>query len=72
MEQRVKHTACPKCRELGKDNHGDNLAIYPDGNQYCFSCGYVSNPSPLSKLKNSLQPVHTGTIRTYYLPVDVS
>jgi len=37
---RVKHIACPECKKLGKDNHGDNLAVYPDGGQFCFSCGY--------------------------------
>ena len=37
---RVTHEACPKCRELGKDKTGDNLAVYPDGGKFCFSCGY--------------------------------
>ena len=37
----IKLDKCPKCREQGKDRHGDNLAVYSDGS-YCFSCGYVS------------------------------
>ena len=33
-------SACPKCRELGRDRSGDNLVTYPDGGFHCFSCGY--------------------------------
>lgn len=36
----IKNTACPKCREEGKDRHGDNLATYSDGSSYCWSCGF--------------------------------
>ena len=36
----IKNTACPKCREDGKDKHGDNLATYSDGSSYCWSCGF--------------------------------
>ena len=31
---------CPKCRENGGDNSGDNLARYTDGGAYCFACGH--------------------------------
>lgn len=31
---------CPKCRQVGRDRSGDNLAIYADGHKYCYSCGY--------------------------------
>ena len=37
---RIKHVPCPKCREQGKDRSGDNLAMYPDGGGFCFSCGF--------------------------------
>jgi len=37
---KIQHVACPKCRQLGKDTAGDNLACYPDGGAFCFSCGY--------------------------------
>ena len=40
---KVRHTACPQCLENGRDRHGDNLAVYPDGGQFCFSCGYHVN-----------------------------
>ncbi len=36
----IKNAACPKCREEGKDKHGDNLATYSDGSSYCWSCGF--------------------------------
>lgn len=33
-------TFCPKCREEGKDKHGDNLYVYPDfGGANCFGSG---------------------------------
>lgn len=44
----VKNVPCPKCREVGKDRHGDNLGVFelPSGkfDATCWSCGhYVSN-----------------------------
>jgi len=41
---KVKHMPCPECRKQGKDRSGDNLAVYPDGGTFCFSCGH-STPS---------------------------
>lgn len=35
----MKRTACPKCREQGNDNEGDNLIDY-GSHQHCFACGY--------------------------------
>lgn len=37
----LRKTACPQCRDDGRDNHGDNLALYADGGAHCFSCGYT-------------------------------
>lgn len=37
----VRHEACSKCREEGRDRSGDNLAVYEDGSKHCFSCGYT-------------------------------
>lgn len=31
---------CPRCRAVGRDNRGDNLANYPDGSSHCFSCQF--------------------------------
>lgn len=43
MSQVVKQEACPRCRERGQDRRGDNLAVYADGGEHCFSCGYHRN-----------------------------
>lgn len=34
---------CPKCREAGADNSGDNLARYADGHAHCFACDHHEN-----------------------------
>lgn len=34
------YESCPKCRSNGRDNRGDNLAVYKDESVHCFSCGY--------------------------------
>jgi len=36
----VEHIACPACRSRGRDNAGDNLAIYSDGTAICYACDY--------------------------------
>lgn len=35
----VRHEPCDLCRARGKDNAGDNKAVYDDGHAYCFACG---------------------------------
>lgn len=32
---------CPKCREEGEDDSGDNLAIYGENDFYCYRCGHT-------------------------------
>ena len=41
----MKREQCPKCASIGKDRSQDNLAVYPDGSKYCFSCGYFVTSS---------------------------
>lgn len=41
MGNAVGKKACPRCRENGRDNHGDNLVVYDDGSSHCFSCNYT-------------------------------
>lgn len=36
----IGKTRCPSCAKLGKDKHSDNLILYSDGGEHCFSCGY--------------------------------
>ncbi len=40
LRQKKIKGPCPKCREAGRDRHGDNLITYPDGGYHCFSCGH--------------------------------
>ena len=40
----TRYQPCPKCRENGRDNRGDNLVSYSDGGAHCFSCGYHIHP----------------------------
>lgn len=65
MTRCVKHERCPQCAKLGKDKHGDNLAIYDDNSDYCFSCGYSThaNSTKVPQERGSKQPI--------YLPLDV-
>lgn len=39
----LHRTSCLKCREQGHDRAGDNLAIYSDGHEYCYKCGYIKS-----------------------------
>lgn len=39
MSQFSHYEPCPKCRAIGRDNRGDNFAVYRDGSKHCFSCG---------------------------------
>lgn len=38
----IKNTACPKCREVGEDRSGDNMANYSDGSSYCWKCQHFT------------------------------
>lgn len=68
------HKQCPRCARQGRDRHEDNLAVYPDGHTYCFSCGY-STPATESVaemadrvFKGNTHNLKLGTIS---LPSDV-
>lgn len=45
MGRFLKYEPCPKCRSIGRDNRGDNLAVYDNGS-HCFSCGFHRYNSP--------------------------
>lgn len=47
----VSREQCPSCATKGRDNSGDNLAVYDDGHKYCHACGeyyhgHTSQPQP--------------------------
>ncbi len=50
----VKKERCPSCAKLGKDNKGDNLAVYNDGHKWCFSCGYYVSGDVVYKIRAAL------------------
>jgi twinkle protein len=39
----LRREQCPRCKEEGHDNTGDNLAVYDDGHSYCYRCGHHNN-----------------------------
>ena len=53
MSHCIEHTQCPECVKLGKDRSGDNLAIYDDGSQYCFCCGFSRQANGMQKLRKA-------------------
>lgn len=68
MSYTIAKGKCPACAKYGKDRAGDNLAIYSDGHQFCFACGYYLPGDPLHSLKET--PV-TTTKTDFSLPDDV-
>lgn len=48
----IKHQQCPECAKIGNDNSKDNLAIYSDGGEHCFSCGYHIFGNKITAYKN--------------------
>ena len=52
---------CPKCRDMGNDNSGDNLAVYSDNHKYCFACQYL--------VKGDSTEMYTEQVRKEFTPV---
>ena len=69
MTHLLKHIQCPSCAALGRDVSKDNLGVYSDGHQYCFSCGYVVAGDRVSSYLLQSTPIEAHSI---YLPNDVS
>jgi hypothetical protein len=67
--QFLRHEACPRCRESGKDREGNNLGVYDDGHTHCFSCGHYT---PSDAVKNVERMVAANDVRVekkgIYLP----
>ena len=47
----VEKKQCPNCATLGKDNSKDNLAVYTDGHEWCFSCGIYKKGNNIKQLQ---------------------
>ena len=63
----LKQTQCPSCAKIGNDKSRNNLAIYSDGHEWCYRCGYYKGANGITKLVNSLQPIDNKGV---YLPSD--
>lgn len=48
----VRQERCPACAKQGKDRGANNLAVYSDGHEYCYSCGYYVSGSGISRFKS--------------------
>ena len=55
-------TACPKCREAGRDRSGDNLGVFENG-VYCFRCGYREKTKPSLSESVTKQPKEKQPIK---------
>ena len=73
----ISRDQCPRCKHNGRDNSRDNLAIYGDGHEYCYACGYYKPPiikKRLEKLIESGLPTITSNKPpdTVILPFDAT
>lgn len=69
----VKNIPCPKCRENGNDRSGDNLAVYSNGNSWCWSCHYFESSNlASSKLHHKGGKRRSNITRHVNLPEDAS
>lgn len=61
MSTVIAKEQCPQCASQGKDNSQDNLVIYGDGGQHCFSCGYHQKEEYMEETNKN-----TDLIQGYY------
>jgi len=52
MSKLLHTTRCPRCASRGGDRSGNNLAVYDDGHEYCYACGFVKKPSLVEQHKS--------------------
>lgn len=64
MSRFSHYEPCPKCREKGNDNRGDNLAVYHYGSKHCFSCSFHVFPKHYSPPEKEVE--HVSAV----LPID--
>ena len=61
---KIGQEPCPKCREMGNDNSGDNLVVYSDGHKYCFACQYF--------VQGDTEMEYTEPVRKEFTPINGS
>jgi hypothetical protein len=68
----VSKKRCPSCASKGKDTRKDNLAIYSDGHEFCFSCLYFVPGDKIQTIKQQLYSSQgTSAAEAVVLPEDV-
>ena len=55
----ITHQACPSCPS------SDALAVYSDGHEYCFSCGYKKFPNQENNSESTATSTNGPTKITY-------
>lgn len=64
----IRHEQCPKCDEEGRDTSEDNLAVYADGGQFCYSShGIIKYSDTFKAIKNAAantEPLDVGSALT--------
>ena len=68
----LRHEQCPECKKKGRDNGRDNLGIYSDGHEYCYSCGYFVAGSIVKRYQAKTSEPVVSTTKQVVLPYDVS
>ena len=61
MSHYVSSTRCPRCAKNGGDKSGNNLAVYSDGHEWCYACGYLKPAAELDKFLESQRPKKENT-----------
>ena len=77
MSKLLKTTQCPICHTRGDDTSKDNLALYDDGHQYCYACGYFkASPNTVESTKEKIMVIpptkEENTNGVAFLPTDIS
>jgi twinkle protein len=70
----LRREQCPRCKEEGYDNTGDNLAVYDDGHSYCYRCGHHNNGKEIEFTYEYLptRGIAKDTFRTFNVYTKVS
>src|SRR5579859_4268440 len=61
MSEFIRHQPCPDCGSR------DNCAVYDDGHEWCFGCGYYKGPEKWKTIVREIKPAEQIT-----LPLDAS
>ena len=65
----VARERCPKCEDNGRDNSGDNLAVYNDGHVHCYACDYHRNADGDRNVTSERPPADFKVIHGKYMDI---